>query len=345
MILTRKATIYNSGFDPSQLMARRRSIACLGLVVWFACGSLFANALRTERDYLEIKQGEARELDEDYVETFSRREGRRFQRVVENRTATPLKQRTGNVFDVEKIKNYKVLRDDQVVELRNPRSGKVEITILKAAALPEDELYRHDLEYHIVELDQLAIEVEKHDEKPRTVKVDWDGNFRYPLIGEVKARGSTLAEIELQMEKMFLEYIKEPEVSVSIAEKSPLASIRVIGKAQPEIYTGAQRALDVVGERFKELTEENVYDKICVIRKKDDGTLLCIVIDVAHMFESYDFRQNIPLKAGDIVFVKTMPRIFGNRFHFWWEQLMDWFKEVDFLLGDIKTVHEWRLED
>ena len=69
--------------------------------------------------------------------------------------------RDGSVFDVGKVTNYKVLRDDQVVELRNPRSGRLEITIVKAAALPEEDLNRFDLEYTVIELDELFITVDK----------------------------------------------------------------------------------------------------------------------------------------------------------------------------------------
>jgi protein involved in polysaccharide export with SLBB domain len=175
------------------------------------------------------------------------------------------------------------------------------------------------------------------------VKVDWKGNIRYPLIGDVYVKGLTLQEVEDELVTKFKEYVVSPDIQVQVAQKSPLARILVVGQGFKE-YEGHEKVLDVLGADY-ETTWENVYDRFCVIRKKNDGSFLCIVVDMEYMFKKFDFRQNIPLKAGDIILIKKMPGIFGHRFKFWWHQILDWMNEVDEALNAVKSIHDWRLED
>jgi polysaccharide export outer membrane protein len=296
-------------------------------------------------DFLEVKASE-NEIGQgeryDSRESSRSRRNRRTLKPNSSSSSVKYKEDAG-IFDVDKITKFKVLRDDQVVELRNPRSGKLEIKIVKANALPEEMQNRHDLEYTLMELDQLEVVVNKHDETPQVVRVGWDGKFSYPLIGEIQAKGLTIPQVELELERRFKEYVKIPVVTASVTKKSPLARVLVVGTGFKE-YEGHEKILDILGADY-EPTWENVYDKVCVVRKNADGSLVCIVVDMEHMFTKYDFRQNIPIKAGDIVLVKKMPPLFGRRFKFWWHQVLSWLNEVDEFLNAVKSIHEWELED
>jgi polysaccharide export outer membrane protein len=306
----------------------------------FGVATLWASGFR-DSDFLEVKSRESRR--QVVVDEPDSRRSRRQRRIETERKDTPIKMKDGGVFDVGKVTNYKVLRDDQVIELRNPRSGRLEITVVKAEALPEEDLNRYDLEYSVMELDELSIQVDKHDEKPKEVKVDWEGNIRYPLIGEVQVGGLTLEQIKVKLMDEFRDYVKDPSIEVKVVKKSPLARVLVIGKGFQE-FQGHEKVLDILGADY-ETTWENVYDKVCVIRKKEDGSLLCIYVDMEHMFKRYDFRQNIPLKAGDVILVKKMPPLFGYRFKFWWQQVLGWMNEVDEALNALKSIVDWRLKD
>ena len=63
------------------------------------------------------------------------------------------------------------------------------------------------------------------------------------------------------------------------------------------------------------------------------------------MFKRYDFKQNIPLKAGDIIHVKKMPPLFGNRFKYWWQQILGWMGEIDEATNALRSIYNWELED
>jgi polysaccharide export outer membrane protein len=298
--------------------------ALMGSLVLLAV-NLQAEGFR-DTDFLEVKSG-SQVIDRPSSEPVSRRDRR--QRRLENDTNDqPVRLKDGGVFDVGKVANHKVLRDDEVVELRNPRTGRLEVTIINASALPEDDLNRHDLEYEVMALDELSITVAKHDDKPKQVTVDWDGQIRYPLIGDVQVAGLTLEEIKDLIRDKFRDYVRDPSVDVDLFKRSKLARILIIGKGYRE-YSGHEKILDVLegdgevaGASYK-TTIENVYTKVLVIRKKEDGSFYCIVIDMEHMFTNYDFRQNIPMKAGDIVVLKKLPPLLGYRFRFWWNEVKD----------------------
>lgn len=322
-------------------------LTCLLLVIASAAGAdLEADTpFNSNNDFLEVKSREnAIGSGEQYNSTESSRSRRNRRRVTPGNKSSSVKYKEeAGIFDVDKITKFKVLRDDQVVELRNPRSGKLEITVVKAGALPEEMQDRFDLEYTMMELDQLEVTVDKHDEKPQVVRVGWDGKFRYPLIGEIQAKGLTVPQVELELERRFKEYVKVPIVTVVVTKKSPLARVLVVGSGFKE-YEGHEKVLDLLGADY-EPTWENVYDKVCVVRKNPDGSLMCIVVDMEHMFKKYDFSQNIPIKAGDVVLIKKMPPLFGRRFKFWWHQTLSWLNEIDEFLNAVKSIHEWELED
>jgi polysaccharide biosynthesis/export protein len=327
-------------------MLRALVIALLGCILSMHLSTLEAERLRENTDFLEVKASEERDTGSLTSADFKRdseRRGRRHKRSVEGERTSPIRMRDGSVFDVGKVTNYKVLRDDQVVELRNPRSGRLEITIVKASALPEEALNRYDLEYTVIELDELSVTVDKHDEKPRKVKVDWDGNFHYPLIGKIQAKGLTLTQIERKIAKAMREYVRDPQVNISVTKKSPLARILLVGSGFRD-YQGHEKILDLMGSGYQ-TTPENVYDKVCVLRKKRDGSMMCIVVDMEYMFKRYDFSQNIPLKAGDIIHIKRMPPLFGNRFKYWWQQILGWMNEVDEATNALRSIYNWELED
>jgi hypothetical protein len=325
-------------------MVRGLATLFLGLLPCFVADAISAGF--RDSDFLEVKASEKAEVQDEAEANEDRylgRKERRQERASREEESNPIRMKDGGVFDVGKVTNYKVLRDDQVVELRNPRSGRLEITIIKAAALPEEDLNRYDLQYTVMELDELTVSVDKHEEKERTVKVDWNGNIRYPLIGEVYVKGLTTEQIKQKFADLFRSYVKDPEVSVTVSSKSPLSRILVIGSGFRE-FQGHEKILDILGADYQ-TTWENVYDRFCVIRKKSDGSFMCIVVDLESMFKRFDFRENIPIRAGDIILVKKMPPLFGNRFKFWWQQTLSWLGEVDELLNSIKSIVDWRLKD
>ena len=318
-----------------------------------ACASLWGESIHSPQtrdpydksnDFLEKKVKEQDVAKPDYKDLTDRRErGRRRQVRESAEVEEGFNVSSGQDFEIDKVTNYKVLRDDNVVEIRNPKTGKRVITVMRATALPEEDLNRVDLEYSLMELDRLSIEVERHDEKPRSVRVGLNGTITYPLIGEIEVRGKPVSEVERIIQEKFTKFIHAPVVHVDVTEKSPRAKILVVGSGFRE-FQGHEKVLDILGADYKP-SVDNIYDKVCVIRKYPDETFRCILIDMEYMFKYFDFEQNIPLKAGDIIQVRKMPPLFGYRFKFWWQQVLSWVNEIDEMASAVKSVYNFDLKD
>ncbi len=229
-----------------------------------------------------------------------------------------------------------VLRDDEVVEIRRGEMGKRSFKLIKASALPDEELNKTELEYTLMELDRLGVRVEKQDTEVHDVRIKLNGDIDYPLIGTFRAKGLTEHELEVAMQRRFQDFIRDPQVHVEVKKKSPRARILVIGKGFRE-FEGHERILDVLGAGWTP-TVENIYDKVTVIREQPDNSMRIILVDIEHMFKNYDFTQNIPLKAGDIIHVRKIPPLFGYRFKWWWSQILGWMNEVDEAFNAYKSI-------
>ena len=74
-------------------------------------------------------------------------------------------------------------------------------------------------DYRLGPEDQIEIRVWGHDDLARTVRVGLDGNISFPFVGEVKARGLTLLELQLELQKRLgPKYVIDPNVSITVSE-------------------------------------------------------------------------------------------------------------------------------
>ncbi|PIE33124.1 hypothetical protein CSA56_13140 [candidate division KSB3 bacterium] len=73
--------------------------------------------------------------------------------------------------------------------------------------------------YQIGAEDVLSITVWDHDDLKRVVTVSADGNFSFPLIGRIKARGLTVGELENKIARLLdKDYIVNPQVTITVQE-------------------------------------------------------------------------------------------------------------------------------
>ena len=95
--------------------------------------------------------------------------------------------------------------------------------------------------------------------------MDWDGNFHYPLIGKVQVKGLTLPQIEAKIAKAMREYVHDPPSDGFSLRNLPWPGSWSLAQVLGSIK-GTKRFL-IMGTDY-ETTPENVYDKVCVIRRK-----------------------------------------------------------------------------
>ena len=75
-----------------------------------------------------------------------------------------------------------------------------------------------DPNYPVKPGDMLSISVWKEPDLQRPALVRPDGSFSFPLVGEVDAKGKTVADLNKTLSQRLTKYISDPVVTVSIQE-------------------------------------------------------------------------------------------------------------------------------
>lgn len=122
---------------------------------------------------------------------------------------------------------------------QNPESGKQKQLIVPAPPVA----------YRLGPGDQIqiwALGLEEAGQRP--VRVDPSGFVEIPMLGRVKAQGLTSEELREQLADRMKTYVKEPQVTVSIAEygSQPVSVIGAVNKAGVEQLQGPKTLVEML---------------------------------------------------------------------------------------------------
>lgn len=174
--------------------------------------------------------------------------------------------------------------------------------------------------YHIGPGDVLAITDFDQADLSGNYTVDTDGTFTFPLIGQVKAGGLTVQQLQDEMKKMLANgYFINPQLNVTISQYHS-QQIYVVGDVRtpgPYTLTGPMTLLQAIAMAGSALPDAS--DEIMVVRPRTPtaagkGPVLpgqhgkssdpADVIKVnLKALQSGNLADNIQLKDGDTVFV------------------------------------------
>ncbi|MGB3241435.1 MAG: polysaccharide biosynthesis/export family protein, partial [Candidatus Omnitrophota bacterium] len=94
-------------------------------------------------------------------------------------------------------------------------------------------------DYRLAPDDVLQISVYREATLNRAVRVSSDGHISFPLLGEVKAEGLTVPELEKLLTERLKEYVVNPQVTVFLQSYS---TITVAGEVEnPGVYPLEER--------------------------------------------------------------------------------------------------------
>lgn len=134
-----------------------------------------------------------------------------------------------------------------------------------------------------------------------------NGKISYPLIGHIIIAGRTIEELEKEFTEKLSEYIREPKVSIQIAQVHSLKYMVIGDVTQPGIYEMTRRmtvteALAKAGyvTRFGDLS------KVSVLRMQKDGVTAAMPVNMKEIERGK--IADVYLIPGDTVFVP------GNKF-------------------------------
>ncbi len=174
-------------------------------------------------------------------------------------------------------------------------------------------------EYIIGEEDVLHISVWQNPDLDQDAIVRPDGRISFPLIGDIQATGLTIPELDQQISEKLKDYIKYPEVSISIT-KIGGKKVIVLGEViDPGVYsvTGAKTIMEAIG-LASGFTRDAVPSSTVLIRggfSQPQAQRINLSKAIAG-----DVSQNVTLQAEDIVFV---PKKFIADINYFLKQILE----------------------
>ncbi len=149
--------------------------------------------------------------------------------------------------------------------------------------------------------------------KPEVI-VRPDGKISFPLIGDIKAEGLTLTQLDNIITEKLKTYVKAPEVSIMIRRFGEQSNrVSILGEVTaPGVYrfSSPPSVTEVVASAGG-YTKYSVINSVMVIRGAGLGRKPeAIRINLANILKGNKYANNLALKPNDIIYV---PRSFiGN---------------------------------
>jgi polysaccharide export outer membrane protein len=166
-----------------------------------------------------------------------------------------------------------------------------------------------DTDYHVGAGDLLAISVLQVPDLKTSVRVSQQGAISLPMLGVVQVGGLSAAQIEARLaDQLRRTYVKDPQVSVQVAEMES-HPVSVVGAvAQPGVYQvrGPMHLLAVLS--LAKGVSENAGDSVIVVPA--DPSAKPIEVDLKKLLESNASETNVIVRAGDVVKVPSAPRVY-----------------------------------
>ncbi len=171
-------------------------------------------------------------------------------------------------------------------------------------AEPQD-LYQTDFDYYLGPGDQLDIKVWRHPDLDMKVTVRPDCGISYPIIQEIPVCDLSIIELRHKMTEGIQSIIKDPNLTINVVGFQS-QKIFVLGEVvRPGLYPfeGRVSVLDAISRAggYDRLT--SALKSVVIIRKTSGRQAKAIKVNLWAVIKDSNIKDNINLKAGDIVFV------------------------------------------
>jgi polysaccharide biosynthesis/export protein len=168
-----------------------------------------------------------------------------------------------------------------------------------------------------------AVGIDEFSDKTDTKLIDMRGYVDVPIVGHVKAAGLTVQQLEAAISKDLQKYVRDPQVTVTVAEfKSQPVSI-VGSVLQPGVYklTGQNTLVQVLSQA--QGLAEDAGNTINVTREKAQGRIplpgcaedstgqfYTATVDTKRMLDAKDPSANIVVKPNDVIAVPKAEMVY-----------------------------------
>lgn len=169
----------------------------------------------------------------------------------------------------------------------------------------EIENLRVSNDYLLQPGDLLEVKVYMEENMDRTLRISAKGTITFPLVGNIRVGGMSVAAAENALSKELKRYIKNPQISMLIQEYGN-KTVYILGQVQkpsaveipPEKPLTVLEAITSVGG----FTDIAAPSKVKVLRM-DNGNQKAIDVDITQITKYGNKSLDINLMPGDVVFV------------------------------------------
>ena len=178
--------------------------------------------------------------------------------------------------------------------------------------------------YRLGPEDEIEIRVWDHDDLTRKTRVGLDGNVSFPFVGEIRAQGLSLADLQKEIERRLgPKYIIDPRVSITVLEYKS-RKFFVVGNVQkPGTYplTKPVRVVEAISQAggiASGTTSKPLSGAVAVIIRAQPGEKLDqpkmpnktpasqkITVSLSGALAG-DPQQNLEIKNGDTVYIPNL---------------------------------------
>ena len=173
-----------------------------------------------------------------------------------------------------------------------------------ADAAPAPALDRRNSRYRIASEDVLDLQFQATPEFNQTVTVQPDGYITLREIGDVQVEGVTLPELRRTLQAAYEKILANPVISVDLKDfQRPyfmvLGQVGRPGKYDLRGVTTVSEAVAMAGG----FTPQSKHSQVLLFRRVNDKWTSVTKIDLKHMLNSRNLREDSSLRPGDMVYV------------------------------------------
>jgi polysaccharide export outer membrane protein len=167
-------------------------------------------------------------------------------------------------------------------------------------------------EYRLGPGDSIRVSVFQHPDLTLETRVGEDGAITYPLIGRVAVGGVTLPAAEHTIAKALEagNYIPNPHVTILLLQTRS-AQVSVLGL----VNRAGRYPLDAVNTRVSEMIAiaggvAPAGGDVAILTGERQGKPFRKEIDIAGLFADKGHAEDIPVAAGDVIYVERAPIVY-----------------------------------
>lgn len=164
--------------------------------------------------------------------------------------------------------------------------------------------------------DLLGIAVYNEADLKLDVRIPESGSFSYPLIGSVKAAGMTPTLLEASIrERLAKDYLKDPQVTVTVKEFAPRQVYILGGVAKPNAYAlppseriTLLQLISVAGG----ITDKAYKEYVQIVRRGEKGEREVVgisLVEVEQAIAAGKGEADVELQPNDLVMIPSAARV------------------------------------